>query len=312
MSAADEGKIVLVTRQTRLAELVARHNTVGQAKFYVESLGADFADYLAEHDRYRAAAAEAEKRLSRIARQQTIDRAMTPNYVFGPRDVVVALGQDGLVANTLKYLAEQPLIGVNPDPRRWDGRLSPFGVEDLDAIARETLAGRRPLKEVAMAKATLNTGLELYAVNDLFIGARSHVSARYTIRLGDAAERQSSSGIVVSTGLGSTGWLSSFYAGWRAAAAAFGVAPPEATEHGDFAWDAERLQFFVREPFPSRATGASLAFGRVERAAPLQIVSEMAENGVIFSDGVESDAIEFNAGATATIGLAERKGRLVG
>ena len=37
----------------------------------------------------------------------------------------------------------------------------------------------------------------------------------------------------------------------------------------------------------------------------------MAENGVIFSDGIEKDFLEFNSGTQAVIGIAERKGVLV-
>lgn len=58
-----------------------------------------------------------------------IDRSLLPNFLFGDDDIVVAIGQDGLVANTLKYLTEQVLIGVNPDPHRWDGILNYSGRE---------------------------------------------------------------------------------------------------------------------------------------------------------------------------------------
>lgn len=44
---------------------------------------------------------------------------------------------------------------------------------------------------------------------------------------------------------------------------------------------------------------------------PLIMESRMAENGVIFSDGVEKDFLEFNSGTQATIGIAEKKGMLV-
>jgi hypothetical protein len=37
----------------------------------------------------------------------------------------------------------------------------------------------------------------------------------------------------------------------------------------------------------------------------------MPENGVIFSDGIECDFLEFNAGMEARIDLAERRGLLV-
>ncbi len=69
--------------------------------------------------------------------------------------------------------------------------------------------------------------------------------------------------------------------------------------------------YTVREPFPTKVTGASLVFGRVTSETPLILESRMAENGVIFSDGIENDFLEFNSGTQAVIGIAERKGVLV-
>lgn len=311
MPAAGDRKIVLVVRETRLDELIARFNTAQQAQFYVEHLGADFGDYLAEERQYRAAILKVEETLREFGRVQRLERRYLVNFIFGGEDIVVVLGQDGLVANTLKYLDGQRVLGVNPDPRRWEGVLLPFRPEDLHRIMREEVAGRRLVKRVTMAKASLNTGEALYAVNDLFIGPRSHISARYTLQTGDRAERQSSSGIIVSTGMGSTGWLKSLYAGWAGAAATLGVTPPTEALEASFPWDADFLHYFVREPFPSRTSGASLIVGRIPAAAPMTIVSEMAENGVIFSDGIEADFLTFNAGIRATIGIAERQGLLV-
>lgn len=77
------------------------------------------------------------------------------------------------------------------------------------------------------------------------------------------------------------------------------------------AWNHPELYFTVREPFPSRTTQRSLVFGRISSSLPLRITSQMPEDGVIFSDGVESDYLEFNSGVEATVGLAEKTGRLV-
>ena len=311
MSAADDRKIVLIVRDTRLDELTARFNTVQQAQFYVERLGADFADYLDEQRRYRAAVQEVEGAARAFGRLQRVNRRYLGNFIFGADDLVLVLGQDGLVANTLKYLDGQHVLGVNPDRGRWDGVLLPFVPGDLAKVVPDELAGRRPLKRVTMAMASLNTGETLYAVNDLFIGPRSHVSALYTIAIGAVSERQSSSGIIVSTGMGSTGWMKSLYAGWVGAAATLGVEPPAGALDTAFAWDADFLHYFVREPFPSRTTSAALVAGRLASGSPLSIESAMAENGVIFSDGIEADFLEFNAGARATIAVAERQGLLV-
>jgi NAD kinase len=303
-----ENKIVLVTRKTRLEELVVRYNTVNQAKFYIEHLGADFSDYVREHDTYQACVRDAESALRRCGRVQLVERGFLPNFLFGPDDLVVALGQDGLVANTMKYLDGHPLVGVNPDPARWDGVLLPFRVRDLATLVPEVLARRRTMQEVTMAQARLNNGQELYGVNDIFIGPKSHTSARYTIRLGEREERQSSSGIIISTGLGSTGWLKSLQAG--AAAIAAGGATRQAQEQAT-PWDADYLHFTVREPFPGKASAASLVAGRIGARANLTLVSAMAENGVIFSDGIEADYLEFNAGITVEVGVAEKRGYLV-
>ena len=302
-----ENRIVLVSRRTRLEELVARFNTLTQARFYVEHLGADFTDYQQEHDRYLEALRAAERVLGNHGRIHVVNRTFLPNYVFGKNDVVVALGQDGLVANTIKYLSSQPLIGVNPDRDRWDGVLLPFTVNDLDTLIPEVFARKRPIKEITMAKASLNNGQVLHAVNDFFIGARSHISARYQIRLADKTERHSSSGIIISTGLGSTGWLKSVMAGAQALA---GNAASTRAPSRPMPWHAPYLMFSVREPFPSRTTAATLVQGRIQDT-PLEISSQMAENGTIFSDGIEQDYLEFNAGTSVLVSVAERKGMLV-
>jgi hypothetical protein len=183
-----------------------------------------------------------------------------------------------------------------------------------------------------MAKAILNSSQTMYAVNDLFIGPKSHVSARYVIRLGDASETQSSSGVIISTGMGSSGWFKSLLTGATAITQSAGpaltyqrvtamAANRKATQkpapkqpftmRTEFAWDADYLYFTVREPFLTRTTGASLVFGRVTTETPLHLESQMAENGVIFSDGIEKDFLEFNSGTRASIEIADRKGVLV-
>lgn len=311
MQPTTDRKIILLIRETRLAELIRRFNTLQQAQFYVEHLGADFSDYVAEDRQYQQAAQAAEMVLRRFGRVQKVDRRYLSNFIFGADDLVVVLGQDGLVANTLKYLDGQPVIGVNPDPGRWDGVLLPFVVADLAAVVPEALSGRRKIREVTMAKAMLNTGAVLYAVNDLFIGPQSHISARYTLSIDGKQERQSSSGIIVSTGLGSTGWLKSVYAGWAAATAVLGKDEVSRTPDGSFPWDASHLHFYVREPFPSKTTATSLVIGRIAHDDAMTITSEMPERGVIFSDGIEADFLEFNSGTMATISVAERRGLLI-
>ncbi len=310
MQRATDRKFVVVRRKTRLEELIVRYNTVSQAQFYIEHLGADFSDYLREHDTYKSAVQAAVAALEIIGRVQVVEWSFLPSFIFDPDAVVIAIGRDGLVANTLKYLSGQPVVGVNPDVKRWDGILLPFEVKDLEKIVPDVCKAKRPMKEVTMAKARLTDGQELYAVNDFYIGQKTHISSRYEICVGSERESQSSSGIVVSTGLGSTGWMKSIVtgaAGIVSRVADMSLSPSLPT----MAWDSDYLYFSVREPFVSKASGATIVFGKVTADMPLKILSQMSENGVIFSDGVESDFLTFNSGVEASITLAEKRGRLV-
>ncbi len=309
MDAATDRKVVLVTRRTRLEELVARYHTLAQARFYIEHLGADFSDYVREHEVYLEARRTTLAALEARGRHQVIERNFLPNFVFGDSDIVVVLGQDGLVANTMKYLDGQPLIGVNPEPARFDGVLLPFQPMDLSRILTEVAKDRRQAQSVTMAEAVLSDGQRLLGVNDLFIGPRTHTSARYEIELGDRKEMQSSSGIIVATGLGSSAWMRSIVTGSLAIADAYGSKVDDAYQA--WAWDERMLQFAVREPFPSRTSQTSMVLGRVGENEKLTLRSLMPENGVIFSDGIEADFLGFSSGMVASIGVADRWGRLV-
>ncbi len=308
---AAERKVVLVTRRTRLDELISRHHTLAQARFYIEHLGADFADYLAENAAYTQALHTTVQCLERWGRYQLLDRGFLPNFVFAPDDIVVALGQDGLVANTLKYLNGQPLIGLNPEPTRWDGVLLPFQAADLAALLGDVSRNKRPLRAVTMAEARLSDGQVLRAVNDLFIGPRTHSSALYDIEWQGRRETQSSSGLIVATGLGASAWLRSIVTGSLGVAQALHPDRPPATDYQPDPWDSPRLTFAVREPFPSRSSRAELVFGHVPTGQPLRLRSRMPEQGVIFSDGMEADHLRFTAGMEAVIGVCDRQGQLV-
>ncbi len=303
-------KIVLVTRKTRLVELVERYGTRGQAKFYLEHAGGDFTAYVEEDDAYRGSLDRLRRSLGAEAglKLQLLDRALLPTFLFAPTDLVVTLGQDGLVANTAKYALDRPIVAVNPDPARFDGILLPFLPGEAPEAVRAVLAGRARERQVTLSEARLDDGQTLLAFNDLFLGARTHVSARYRIRYRDAAEPQSSSGVLVSTGAGSTGWLSSVF---NMAAGVTALCGGRGREGIRLEWEDPRLLFVVREPFVSRHSKAGIVAGLVEPESELRLESLMPSGGVIFSDGIEEDFLRFDSGAVARVRAAGKKARLV-
>jgi NAD kinase len=301
-------KLVLVTRKTRLQQLVARFNSRGQAKFYIEHAGGDFADYQREDDTYLRSLEVLHRTLDGTLKVHAIDRELVPTFLFAPTDAVVTVGQDGLVANVAKYVGAQPIVAVNPDPQRFDGVLLPFRPDQAAAAVASLLDGKPRIRDITLAEARLADGQRLLAFNDLFVGARSHVSARYTLRAPAATETQSSSGVLIATGAGSTGWLSSVF-NMAAGIAAFTGGSTGAPPRLD--WEDPRLVFVVREPFASRHSQCAVVAGVVGPGEALEIESLMPSGGVIFSDGIEADALAFDSGAMARIGVAAQRTRLV-
>jgi NAD kinase len=301
-------KIVLVTRRTRLAGLVERFNTKQQAKFYVEHAGQDFDEFSREDESYRRAVDTLRDALGLGLPVQQVDRSLVPTFLFTGKEVVVVVGQDGLVANVAKYVGEQPLVGVNPDPERFDGVLLPYRLAGARGAVRRVLEGKADFRQVTLAEARLEDGQRMLAFNDLFIGAKTHMSARYRLRYGAQEESQSSSGVLVSTGAGSSGWLSSVFTLARSLTQQTGGVPGQPWK---LAWEEPKLAFVVREPFISRHSGAGLVGGFVTAECELVLESRMASGGVIFSDGVEEDFLTFGAGATARIRPAKQRARLV-
>ena len=71
------------------------------------------------------------------------------------------------------------------------------------------------------------------------------------------------------------------------------------------------LSFAVREPYPSINSGADIVMGKIKLGESLKLRSCMPENGVIFSDGMQEDAISFNSGTLVTITVAKKQGNLL-
>jgi len=289
-------RAVFVTRETDYELLVARHATRDQARFFLETRGQRIEEVEARHHRFHAVLASARAAVPAEWRQTLVKRADLDRFLFAPDDVVVPVGQDGLVANVAKYLGGQPVIGVNPAPDLYDGVLVRIAVERLARLFPASLAGAAGVERRTMVQATLDGGERLTALNEIFIGHRSHQSARYRIALGDTAEDHSSSGLIVASGTGATGWARSI---------------AEAT-HLDLALGREEraVGYWVREPFPSIATATKMRAGKLT-GTPLEVTSRMNDGGVIFADGIEQDFIAFDWGRRVQIAPAPRSLHLV-
>ncbi len=295
-------RLVVVTRKTPLQLLIERHGTQAQARFYLKTRGQDIAAQEALHARLEAGLSAVMAALPSDQRVVRVDRDELDRFLFSPDDVVAIVGQDGLVPNVAKYLEGQLTLGINPDPGSYDGVLCKFAPAQTPALlafaAEQTAGAKLGVRRLAMAEARREDGQILRSLNEVFVGHRTHQSARYTISVQGHTERHSSSGLICATGTGATGWARS-------------IAQQRAIAEAMPGPDEPKLAWFVREPFPSVATGVSLNFGLLGPGEELVLTSAMGEGGTLFADGVESDRIEFLDGQTVRISLAERRLNLV-
>ena len=298
---------IIIKNKTRLELLVERFNTKAQAKFYIERLGGDFDDYEIENDIFQNALQSLQLQLSKVIKNKIVERNFVSSFIFSENQLIVVIGQDGLVANTAKYSKNIPIIAVNPDKERYDGVLLPFDISNFIGGVENVISNKYISKTMRFAEAKLNDGQRLLAFNDLFIGASTHVSAKYKITYSNNIEEQSSSGLIVSTPAGSTGWLSSVFN------MSYGITnmfeknlKPKRPKLKD-----NELLFVVREPFQSVRTQIGITSGIIKSHNNLIIESLMPTNGVIFSDGVESDFLRFNSGSICTIGIAKETAKIV-
>jgi NAD kinase len=286
-------RALLVYRRTELSELIQRHGTRGQAAFFLETRGRHIEEVAARDDAVQSAIAATTSAIPADWRRGKIERADLPRFSFAPEDIIIAVGQDGLVANIAKYLDGQIVIGINPEPALNPGVLVRHPPEAAGALLAEATArhGEERTEPRAMVEAFTDDGQHLTALNEIYIGQPGHQTARYSLTLPTSErERQASSGVIVATGTGATGWCRSAWLERKSA-----LSLPVPTER--------RLTWFVREAWPSPSTGTSLTEGDLSGPQSLRITAE-SDQLVLFGDGIESDYIVLSWGQVATIRLA--------
>ena len=118
-------RVVVVHRRTEYDELIARHGTRGQAAFFLSTRSQDLAGVEGRHDLTEAALRTVSAGIPAEWARAVVERNDLSRFVFRPEDVIVVVGQDGLVANLAKYVARQPVIGIDPLPGTNAGVLVP-------------------------------------------------------------------------------------------------------------------------------------------------------------------------------------------
>lgn len=283
-------RAVVVWRRTELDALVDRHGTRGQAEFFLRTRGRSLADVQARHDAQAEALAQVAQGLPADWRRGLVERAELDRFIFAGDDIVLAVGQDGLVANVAGSLAGQPVLGVGvPGPLvRHTPRQA---VRLLPLVA----AGKVRIEERTMVEAEADDGQVLRSLNEVYLGDPGHQTARWTLSVDGRSERQACSGLLVGTGTGATGWLRS---AWQERHSTLTLPAPVDPQ----------LAWFVREAWPSPDTRTDLVEGLLTAELELRVESDLL---VVFGDGREADAVALSWGQGVRLRRSPQVLRLV-
>ncbi len=292
-------RAVVVHRRTELDDLLDQHGTRGQAEFFLRTRGRTLDDVQHRHDLQVEALAAVSTAIPVDWRRGSVEREDLPRFVFEPGDVLLVVGQDGLVANSARYLSGQRVIGVDPEPGRNPAVLVRHASAEVARLLPAVVAGSVVIERRTMARAELDDGQTLDTLNEVYVGHPTHQSARYRITVDgmEQWERQSSSGLIASTGTGATGWAASISHDRGHPVHLPSPADPS-------------LAWFVREAWPSPMTTTSLTAGLIAAGASLQLVVESNEL-VVFGDGQEADRLTATWGQGVVLRVSERTLSLV-
>jgi len=287
-------KIVIVKKPTQLEELLKTHATSSQVEFYLSENGMSYEDVQREHKSYQDSLQRVKSKIPQGVSYQVVDKYELPRFEAKRGDLLIPIGDPGLVINCAKSSNSQPVYALNSNPEIYEDVFVTSPIQNFSKGLQRVLEGEFNIVPITMAQATLDDGRTVLGVNDIFVGKINQTSARYILSTRSGIEeQQSSSGVVISTGAGKTGWLKSI----------------QGNIEPDFNWDDSRLIYSVREAFESRTTGVELVKGYIRER--IEITSQMPQDGIIFADGMIDSGIEFQAGRKVTIKKSDKTFNLI-
>lgn len=200
-------------------------------------------------------------------------------------DMVFSVGGDGTLLRTSHFIRNQRIMGINSSTRYSVGALCSVTHDKFRTKLEDIMAGRYRIKRVYRMRVAINgRRIPILATNDvLYTNISPAATSRYLIQYGRVREEHKSSGIWISTPIGST----------AAIHAAGGVAQKLSER---------RLQFKTREPYQGIYSPYKLIHGYVPARRKLVVLSKMV-NAMVFVDG-PNDAYRISYGDRVEFTLA--------
>lgn len=290
-------EVLVVSKMSRFErEKMATNLSEGQLLAHYQAIGESGTRILAAHLHHQESIALCKRELppQHVVPLDAVDTTTNLSRF----KLVVALGGDDffkLVGHRIKD--KLPILGVNSDPASSLGALLPITIEQLPDALSQIERGEYRLESWPRLNITLNGIDQGAAINDIILGKRDfRLTSRHQLEYRGEKVTQRCSGILISTGAGSTGWYSSAgrYLG----------------EHDrSFPKTARFARFELREPPLSFSNTEGIRTpnlpavveGTIEEGETLRITSLNDDEGIASRDSL--DQLPFPRGTVAEISL---------
>lgn len=209
---------------------------------------------------------------------------------FDDKEVIVSVGGDGTFLSCAHNIDEQLLLlGVNSNPKKSEGALTSIMIWDLQEKLNEIVNDFDflTIKEYTRERVRVckkdKCVITEHALNETYMGnINPHHPSNYEIVYNDVTEKQRSSGVLVTTGTGSSAW---YYAmGGR-----------------KFSREKQQLRFRIRELFKSRLYKPTLEKGKIHQEEVLEIVNK-THHSILAIDSIISYNLDYNDRVLIEIG----------
>lgn len=258
--------------------------------------------------RYKSAGIDWEKVLSAYGRQlQSFDKVMSvvknAQVIEGrslKRDfckigaLVIILGGDNYFQYVSHFLDTQFVLGVNSDPERSEGVLTAFDDQSFAQVFEKVRNGQFILEEWSRLEVSLNgQKINSLAISEVYIGSweRFNIS-KYVLSFKGEEEEQKSSGVLIATGAGSTGWF-------RSATGGDNIFPKTAKE----------ARFFVTEIFRGKHHLGKISKGVIKPGEKLEITSLGKHKNVVSIDSKLNH--DFPRGSKVSIEFSDKQLKVI-
>jgi hypothetical protein len=212
-------------------------------------------------------------------------------------DTVIAFGGDNSFSYVSHFLDSIPIMGINSDPSRSVGALCAWDARRLDETIRSLQEGKFEIEEWTRLTAQLNGTTLSPATSEYFFGEdrRKDMSRHLMVYRGTEIETKGS-GVIVSTGAGSTGWYDS----------AIRFLHPNGK---NFLKTEEKAAFVVTEPYRFRADPRHVYEGEILPDEEIVLHSLNDGSGYATSDCWEE--YDFFRGKRAAVKISEEPLRVI-